>query len=139
MAAQTGKDLLIKVGNNDGPPETFTTVSGMQSKSIAFNSTTVDITDSDSTNRWRELLEGAGVKTASVSGDGVFKDSASEETVRGYFFGGSIHDYQVIIPDFGTVEGLFQITALEYSGEQDGESRFSMTLESAGALTWTAA
>lgn len=137
MAAQKGRQILIKV-DSDGSG-TFLAIGGMRSKSISFNSETVDVTDSDSANQWRELLEGAGIKSASISGSGVFKDSASEEDVRGYFFSGAIEEYQFIIPDFGTVEGLFQVSSLEYAGEYNAEATFSMQFESAGELTWTAA
>lgn len=137
MAAQKGRDVLIKV-DTDGMG-TFETVGGLRSRSISFNSETVDVTDGDSVNQWRELLEGAGIKSATITGSGIFKDSASEEDVRGNFFGGLIVDHQFIIPDFGTVEGAFQITALDYAGEYNGEATYSMTFESAGELTWTPA
>ncbi len=135
MAAQKGKDVLLKV---DDGASTFNTVGGIRSKSISLNSETVDITNGDSANEWRELLANAGVRSASISGSGVFTDSASEEDVRGYFMAGTIDTYQVIVPDFGTFEGDFQVTSLEYSGEYNGEAAFSITLESAGAIAWTA-
>lgn len=137
MAAQKGSDILIKVDSTGGG--VFVTIGGMRSKSISFNAETVDVSDSDSVNKWRELLEGAGLKNATITGSGVFKDSAGEEDVRGYFFSQSIEDYQFIVPDFGTVEGLFQVTSLDYAGEHNGEATFSMTFESGGELTWTAA
>ena len=99
----------------------------------------MDVTDQESAGRWRELLEGAGIKTARVSGSGIFKDAASDETLRQYFFSGTVRDWQVIVPDFGTVEGAFQIAALEYGGQHDGEVSFDLGLESAGALSFTAA
>ena len=137
MAAQTGKAILIKVDTDGGG--TFTTIGGMRSKSISLNKETVDVTDSDSVQQWRELLGGAGVKSASISGSGVFKDSATEGTVRTYFFNDTIREFQFIVPDFGTFEGLFDITALEYSGEYNGEAQFSMSFESAGQIALTAA
>ena len=137
MAAQKGREVLIKVDSDGGG--TFVSIGGVRSKSISINSETVDITDGDSTGQWRELLEGAGIKSATISGSGIFKDSAGEEDVRGYVFAGTIVDYQFIIPDFGTIEGAFQCTTLDYSGEYNGEAQFSMTFESAGALTFTAA
>jgi TP901-1 family phage major tail protein len=85
------------------------------------------------------LLDGAGVKRASVSGRGLFKDAASDELVRATFFDGAVKDYQVVIPDFGTVAGAFQITSLEFAGEHNGEVTFDLSLESAGELTFTAA
>jgi TP901-1 family phage major tail protein len=137
MAAQRGKDLLLKVDETGAG--SFTTVAGLRTRSLAFNAAIVDITHTESANEWRELLAGAGVKTARLSGSGIFKDEASDETVRSYFFDGTIRDWQIIIPDFGTVEGAFQITALEYSGGHDNELTFEIALESAGALTFTAA
>ena len=41
------------------------------------------------------------------------------------------------MPDFGTVEGLFQIASLEFGGRYDGEVTFELALESAGELTFT--
>lgn len=137
MAAQKGSDVLIKVDSTGAG--VFVTVGGMRSKSISLNAETVDVSDSDSTNKWRELLAGAGLKSATITGSGVFKDSAGEEDVRGYFFAQTIVDYQFIIPDFGTIEGAYQVTAIDYAGEHNGEATFSLTFESAGELTWTAA
>ncbi len=137
MTAQKGKDLLLKL-DGDGVG-TFITVAGLRSRSLSFNAQTVDVTNTDSTGAWRELLGEAGIKAASLSGAGVFKDAASDTTVRELFFAGSIRNWQVIVPDFGTVEGMFQITGLDYSGEHDGEMTYDLTLASAGALTFTAA
>ena len=137
MAAQKGKDLLLKV-DSDGAG-TFTTVAGLRSRTIAFNTETVDITHAESAGRWRELLAGAGAKHAKVSGSGIFKDAASDETVRAYVFNGTIRDWQVVIPDFGTVEGPFQIAAFELNGRHDGEVAFHLSLDSAGEITFAAA
>jgi TP901-1 family phage major tail protein len=137
MVAQKGKDLLLKI-DSDGTGA-FVTVAGMRSKRIAFNSETVDVTCSGSAGRWRELLAGSGVQRASVSGAGIFKDQASDANVRSRFFAGEIVAWQVVVPDFGTIQGPFQITSLEYAGNHDAEVTFEMSLESAGALTFTVA
>lgn len=137
MTAQKGKDLLLKIDSNG--LGSFVTVAGLRSKRIAFNSETVDITDADSAGRWRELLAGSGVQRAAISGAGIFKDAASDASVRTRFFDGAIVDWQMIVPDFGTVEGPFQITSLEYAGNHDGEVTFEIALESAGAIDFTVA
>jgi len=134
MGAQKGKDLLLKINTGAG----FVTVAGLRSRRIAFNAELVDITHAESADRWRELLAGAGVRRASLSGRGLFKDAASDALVRQAFFDGSINPCQVIVPDFGTIEGPFQIASLEFSGEHNGEVIFDIALESAGALTFTA-
>jgi TP901-1 family phage major tail protein len=134
MTAQKGKDLLIKI--DDGG--SYVTVAGLRTRRLAFNAEAVDITDAESAGRWRELLGGAGMQRASLSGGGLFKDQASDALTRSVFFASEIRDWQVVIPDFGTVTGPFQITALEYAGRHDGEMTFEIALESAGALVFAA-
>ncbi|MFT6774427.1 MAG: TP901-1 family phage major tail protein [Paracoccaceae bacterium] len=136
MSAQKGKDLLLKIDTGGG---VFQTVAGLRATRIAFNAETVDVTNAASSNRWRELLEGAGVRAAAISGSGVFLDQSTDETIRAAFFSGTIPTFQAIIPDFGTVVGAFQITALEYSGQHDGEAVYEVSLASAGALSFAAA
>lgn len=135
MTAQKGKDLLIKIADGSG----YTTVAGLRTRRISFNAEAVDITHAESANRWRELLDGAGVKRASVSGRGLFRDASSDVLIRQTFFEGAIINYQIVIPSFGTIQGPFQIGSLEFSGEHNGELTYDMSLESAGELAFTAA
>ncbi|MCB1425420.1 MAG: phage major tail protein, TP901-1 family [Zhengella sp.] len=137
MGAQRGKDLLVKL-DGDGQGQ-YVTVAGLRARRIAFNAATVDVTDSESAGRWRELLGASGVRRASVTGSGIFKDAASDALVRQAFFDGAVAAWQLAIPDFGTVSGPFQVTALEYAGSHDGEITFEIALESAGALAFEAA
>ncbi|MDB5579906.1 MAG: Phage major tail protein [Bradyrhizobium sp.] len=132
MGAQKGKDLLLKIDSGAG----FVTVAGLRSKRIAFNAEIVDITHAESADRWRELLAGAGVRRASVSGRGLFKDAASDALVRQAFFDGALMSTQLVVPDFGAIAGPFQIASLEFAGEHNGEVTFDLALESAGALTF---
>jgi TP901-1 family phage major tail protein len=131
MAAQRGKDMLLKMRDTQN---LFVTVAGLRSRRIAFNAETIDVTHTESAGRWRELLSGAGVKRATIVGAGIFKDLASDALVKQAFFDGSILDWQLLIPDFGTIEGPFQIAALDYRSEHQGEVTFEMSLESAGLI-----
>ena len=136
MAVQNGKDLLIKVDMvGDGQ---FVTLAGLRATRISFNAETVDVTSLESAGGWRELLAGAGVKAAAISGSGVFRDAATDERARAVFFNGEIPDFQVVIPSFGIIEGPFQITSIEYSGSHNDEATYEMAMASAGALTFTA-
>ena len=137
MGAQKGKDLLLKLDFDQNA--VFETVAGMRSRRIAFNAEPIDITNADSAGRWRELLEGAGVRRAGISGAGIFKDAASDASVRELFFDGAIRTWQIVVPDFGTIAGPFQVTALEYSGEHDGEVTYELALESAGQISFAGA
>ncbi|MEZ5880797.1 MAG: phage major tail protein, TP901-1 family [Nitratireductor sp.] len=136
MTAQRGRDLLLKIDDGTG---TFVTVAGLRTRQIALNAETVDITDSESAGRWRELLSGAGLRRASINGSGIFKDAASDTLVRETFFSGSTPDWQIVVPDFGTLVGAFQVTALEYGGQHNGEVTFEIVLESAGEVLFQAA
>ena len=137
MTAQRGKDLLIKIGDG-ADPETFTTVAGLRATSLDFNAQTIYVTNSDSADMWRELLAD-GVKSATVAGSGVFKDAASDAALKTAFFNQTLGNYQIVIPSFGTVTGPFKLTSLQYDGPYDGELKISLSLASAGALTFTGA
>ena len=137
MSAQKGKDLLLKLGDG-GSPETFAIIGGLRTKTLSLNAQSIDVTHSQSTGGWRELLAGAGVKQASVSGAGVFLNDAAAEEARSVFFSDAARNWQIIVPGFGTIEGAFLIANLDYAGEHDREASMSLALESAGALTFTA-
>ena len=136
MAVQSGKDLLIKMDMTGAGQ--FETIAGLRATRLSFNAESVDATHAESAGQWRELLEGAGVRRAAISGAGLFKDQQSDATIRSYFFDGTIRDWQVVIPDFGAIEGPFQVSALEFSGRHDGELTFEIALESAGSLSFQA-
>ena len=134
MTAQRGRDLLLKIDSTG--TGTYVTVAGLRSNVLTFNSTSVDVTAQDSAGAWRELLAGAGLKSAQIKGTGIFKNAASDAAVRGYFFNDTIVNWQIVIPSFGTVTGPFQITSLDYSAKFDGEISFDLALASAGALAF---
>lgn len=135
MSAQRGKDILLKIEGEDGG---FTTVAGLRARTIALNARTVDATDGDSAGRWRELLSGAGVRSAAVNGQGVFRDAASDALIREAFFSQTAKRWRLIVPDFGQLEGPFLVAALEYAGEHEGEATFAISLASAGEIAFEA-
>jgi TP901-1 family phage major tail protein len=129
MAGQKGRDILIKLSS--------ATIGGMRAKSISLNEGMVDITDSDSAGRYRELLAAAGVKTVSMTGSGVFKDSAAENSLLTSHMAGAIPTMDFVVPGLGTFVGPFQCTQLQVSGGHDGEVQFSATFESGGEVTFS--
>ena len=137
MVAPQGKDLLLKIDSD--VLGNFVTVAGLRTKRLSFNSETVDVTNADSAGRWRELLAGSGVQRAAASGSGIFQDAQADALIRTQFFNAGIAAWQLLVPDFGIVAGPFQVTALEYNGNHDGEVTFELALESAGAISFEAA
>lgn len=135
MAAQKGSDIILRISDpNGGSPTVFTAIGGLRTKTITLNAETVDITSADSTNKWRELLAGAGIKSASVSGAGVFKDDAADLLIRNSFFSQTHLTWQLEIPSFAILEGTFQISQLQFAGEHNGETTYDLSLESASEV-----
>lgn len=132
MAAQKGKDLLIKL--DESGTGAFVTIAGLRATRLSLNAESVDATTADSAGRWRELLAGASLRTASVSGSGIFKDAASDAALRRVFFDSATPTFQIVIPDFGTLTGPFQVTSLEYAGTHDAEATFEASFASAGEI-----
>lgn len=134
MAAQRGKALLLKIDVSG----TMTTVGGMRSTSMTLNDEAVDISNKDS-GSFRELLPAGGIQSMSITASGVFTDSTAETTLRAAYGTSTFKSYNVIVPDLGTYAGTFMIASLEYAGEYNGEATYSVTLESSGSITFTAA
>ncbi len=136
MAVQKGKDLLIRIDDGAGG---FVAVAGLRARRLALDAQTVDVTHAESAGRWRELLAQAGVRRASLTGAGVFRDEASDALMRALFFEGALRPFQVVVPGLGRLQGPFQVAALAYRGDHAGELAFEMTLESAGEITFAPA
>ncbi len=136
MSAQSGRDMLLRLDQSGAG--SFITVAGLRTRTLSFNAATIDITDAQSVGSWRELLAGGGVKRAALAGSGIFKDAASDAEVRTLFFAGTIRNWQMVIPSFGTIEGPFQIVALDFGADHAGEVTFELALESAGEITFVA-
>jgi TP901-1 family phage major tail protein len=134
MTAQSGRNFLLRIGDGNG---SFVTVAGLRTRRLALNADTIDITDAESAGRWRELLGGAGVRRASISATGIFKDRDSDSLLRQSFFDGVIRDFQIVMPDFGILNGPFQISNLDYRGEYAGEITFDISLDSAGVIAFS--
>ena len=129
MSAKLGRDLLLKVDSGNG----FATVAGLRTKTLRFNSQAVDITDAGS-GGWTELLPEAGLRSVSITGSGVFRDAASNASVRAAFFAQSPLDAQMILPGFGTITASVLVTALSYGGTYRGEATFELTLSATGPV-----
>ena len=113
-------------------------MAGLRARTISLNAKTVDATDGDSAGRWREVLAGAGVRSAAVSGAGVFRDAAADALMREAFFTQAARAWRLTVPDFGVLEGPFLVSSLEYAGEHEGEATFALSLASAGEVSFSA-
>jgi TP901-1 family phage major tail protein len=132
MAAEKGSAFLLKIGNGGSPPA-WTTVAGLRTTQLSVNGETVVVTSKDS-GGWRELLSGAGVRSVSVSGAGVFTGSAAEARLRSNALAGILDDYRLSFESGETMTGRFLVTRLDYAGDCNGERSYTLSLESSGAV-----
>lgn len=135
MAAIKGLNLLLKIGTVSGSP---VTVAGMKDTAFSLNNEMVDVTNKDSSG-YRTLLEQAGVQSLSITASGTADSAAGYETLRGYAFANSINTFSLFFNNGSTLEGSFQITKFDNSGAYNGAETFTITLESSGQWTFTAA
>lgn len=132
MAAEKGSAFLLKVGDGTATPA-FTTVAGLRTTQLSINGEMVAITSKDS-GGWRELLSGAGVRSVSVSGAGVFTGSAAEARIKASALSGVLDDYRLSFEGGETMTGRFLVTRLDYSGDFNGERAYTLSLESSGPV-----
>jgi TP901-1 family phage major tail protein len=132
MPAEKGSAFLLKVGNGAEPP-VYATVAGMRTTQMSINGEPVNVTSKDS-GGWRELLSGAGVRSVSVAGSGIFTGSAAESRVKTNALGGAVDAYELSFESGERIRGRFLITRLDYSGDYNGERNYSLSLESSGPV-----
>lgn len=137
MAKQKGSDMLLKLDTTGSG--NFVTIGGIQNPRMSIKVGDAEVTNQGSSGKWRELLEGAGIKSITVSGSGTFDAASPNSTLQSVVVNGTIRTWQCIIPGEGTYEGLFQVTSYERTGQHERDVTFDITLESAGAITFTAA
>lgn len=141
MAKQLGRALLVKIGDG-ADPVVYSNLCGLNSKSLTINNSSIDVTTPDCTTPegalYTETL--AGLKNVSVSGDGFFEDSTAEARMNTVAMANdNSNDFEIVVPDFGTYAGTFRIASLEFGGETEGGVTYSLSLESSGTVTFTAA
>jgi TP901-1 family phage major tail protein len=132
--AKGGKDLLLKV-NTTG--STYVTVGGLRSKSMTINNETIDVTNHGS-NQYREILDGAGIRSLTVSGSGVHTgDAATLNKIDDNCLSGTLTNFQIVDADGSgrTYQASFKITSFARAGEYNAEQTFEISLESSGSVT----
>ena len=132
MAVEKGSAFLLKVGDGAPSPQ-FATVAGLRTTQLSVNGETVVVTNKGS-GGWRELLSGAGVRSVSVAGAGVFTGSAAEARIKGSALGGVLDDYRLTFESGESMTGRFLVSRLDYAGDFNGERSYTLALESSGPV-----
>ena len=129
---EKGSAFLLKVGDGATPPA-FATVAGLRTTQLSVNGEAVVVTNKDS-GGWRQLLSGAGVRSVSVTGAGVFTGSAAEARIKASALSGAIDDYRLSFEGGDHMTGRFLVARLDYAGDFNGERSYTLSLESSGAV-----
>ena len=132
MAVEKGSAFLLKVGDG-GAPVAYATVAGLRTTQLSINGELVAVTHKGS-GGWRELLSGAGVRSVSVAGAGVFTGSAAEARLRASALSGVLDDYRLSFEGGETLTGRFLVSRLDYAGDFNGERTYTVSLESSGPV-----
>ena len=123
---------MLKVGDGAAVP-VYSTVAGLRTTQMSVNGDAVVITNKGS-GAWRELLSGAGVRSVSVSGAGVFTGSPAETRIKNNALAGLLDEYQLSFESGERLQGRFLVARLDYAGDFNGERSYTLALESSGPV-----
>lgn len=136
--AYKGRLVLLKVfapsANTSNNNEAVAVVSARTTE-LVINAESVDVTDKSQAG-WRILGEDMGLKSMSISLDGVYTNSSVENVIRAYATSGNVFHALVVTESGDSWKGEWYIPSYSRSGVYNGEETFSITVESAGAITY---
>ena len=136
-ATAGGTAINIDADGTGTSQETFQNIGAIRSKTFSAQAEEIDITNQDS-GEWKSTLDQAGIRSVTLSGDGVFKDDSTFAKVRQYFLAQSIKNWRLVVSSAGSYwQGAFKITSLEQAGDYNAEQTYSVSLGSSGAVSYT--
>lgn len=115
----------------------FITVAGMRSTSMSINNEQVDVTDKGDVP-WRQLLA-VGVRSMELSASGIFSNAQVLNDIMNDVTNGAIVNFEVTSGRGDQFAGDFLVASCERTGEYNGAEQYSLSLASAGAITYTPA
>lgn len=138
VAATRGGVALALTDDGTGTAvEAFETVAGLRSTTFTLGAEEIDVTNQDSA-QWKEVLSGAGIKSVTVSGSGIFKDDYTLAKARTIVLAQTLHNWRVCVNADGDYwQGCFKITSLEQAGDYNNEQSYSISLAGSGEFTYT--
>lgn len=137
MSGNAGKDLLLKVEDSPGAG-TYTTLGGLRSKTFEMSATVIESTNHGS-NQYKEILDGAGIRAFTMSGEGIYNSAATLTLVETACLDQTLTRFQIVDATSGgrTYTGLFKIASVSREASFDAEQTYSISLESSGSITIT--
>lgn len=136
-----GKEFIVSIQDpGDSTGETWIQIAGLRATGGNMSDTFFDVTSKDNMP-WAQTITG-GIRKMTISLGGVFSDAASlaylSWRVWGAPNGGIIMPFKLSSSDGDMFEGPFAIKSLDRSGPHTAEETYTMSLESASDITYTA-
>lgn len=128
-------DVFLLKGGDGGGTEVFTTIDALRATGVSINGSPVGLTSKDS-GGWRELLSGGGIRSMTITADGVWTAATEQTTLRARAMDGVARNYQLDDSD-AVIEGSFVVASFQIDGNNGEEQTYSVTLESADEPTVT--
>jgi len=138
MTAINATALTLLVGNGK-TPETFSELGGLRNHRIALRNSPERHHHANLNHAWEKSLEGSGRQQITVSGQGIFTDSTSEEALRAQAFSNGIQNFQIVLGNGDTITGNFSILNYERSASMEGAIEYQIGLQSTGEVIFNAA
>lgn len=138
MSEQVGRAMTIAIGTDGSEVE----ITGVRTKGFTINNEPVDVTNDDDAG-WRDLLAVPGQKSVDISVEGVVVD----DDVRALAAAAANLHTNVLLT-FPTLTGEATPASLEFTGfiasyaetgTYNDAITFTLEIQSAGAVTYTAA
>lgn len=130
MAANVGRKLVVS--KNAVP------VAGARNKSISTAMAAIDITSDDDLG-YRTFLDEAGEASIDISLDGVFKDDTFRLQINDSGLIQELTDITLTYPNGDEISGNFFLSSYEETGTYNDAISFTLSLQSSGQWTFTAA
>ena len=131
MSAYSGKLVLLQMLID----KDYQVIGGMRTTKFSVNNNLIDMSNKSS-GRWKSILEGAGIASASISCSGLFTNSESEKRVRKAAFNSEAREYKITFGSGDCIKGKFVISSYERIGDYIGEEQYDITLESSGEIVY---
>jgi TP901-1 family phage major tail protein len=130
---QCGNDFVLQRDTTGGGA--WETIGGLRSKTFTMNNEAIDVTNHGS-SQIRELLEGCGIFSMSVSGSGVYNaDADTTQALEAAVKTGTFQDMRFLDEASRTYTGSFKVTSFERGSEYNAEATYSISLELSGDIT----
>lgn len=130
MTTYPGYALALKLGDG-GFLEKFTLIGGLRTTRFEINAIPQE-SSNIAAGAWRTLVAGAGLRSVTIAGYGIFTAASYELAMRNLALTGAIRNYVLEFGNGGKLTGAFMISQYERTSEAKDVEVYYFTLESSG-------